>query len=109
LAHFGIYSDEFKYSQYTKDVVAVLRRKGWSVRSRLSSLPKRVSVGRACERLAKISHDEYHLDKRLPVYLIQVAGHVLLVNALGTTLVDTDPRKRDRRPVQKIYRVTLKR
>jgi hypothetical protein len=103
----GIDKSKYHYSQYTQDVVAVLRRHGYSVRSRLSSLPKHCSVGKARQRLADMSNTEM-IGKgftQIPKYLIEVQGHVLLLNALGTTIMDTASRKRDRRTILRIYKV----
>jgi hypothetical protein len=90
---------------FTQDVVNILRRKGWSCRSRKSSLKKGCTVGGARKRLSILTHSEL-VDGAIPIYLIQVKGHVLLLNALGTTVVDTDQRAADRRKIVKIFKVT---
>jgi len=114
LEYFGITGKEFRYSQFTKDVVAILRRKGWSVRSRRSSIPKRATVGGIRNKLRALTLDEMVVAGRhgstinsrlIPTYLVQVEGHVLLLNGIGSTVVDTDPRKNDRRKVLRIYKI----
>jgi hypothetical protein len=90
---------------FTQDVVNILRRKGWSCRSRKSSLPTGCTVGGARKRLSILTHNEL-VDGVIPTYLVQVKGHVLLLNALGTTVVDTDQRAADRRKIVKIFKVT---
>lgn len=94
LAHFGIDLNGFRYSQYTKDVVAILRRKGYTVRSRLSSVKRGSTVGSVRKQLSKLERG---------VYLVEVKAHVLLLNHDGKTIVDTDPRKRDKRKIKKLY------
>ena len=37
------------------------------------------------------------------LYIVQVEKHVLLLNAEGITVIDTDPRKRDRRKVRGVW------
>lgn len=36
-------------------------------------------------------------------FIVYVEGHVLLLDAQGQTLVDTDPRKRDKRRILKVH------
>ena len=83
----------FKYSQTCIDVVSILRRKGFSVRSRLSSIAKGSTVGGVKRQ---------GLERG--TYLIHVDGHVLLINE-NMTLVDTDSRVIDRRKIKKIWLV----
>ena len=74
----------------------VLRRNGYAVRSRLSQLPKGCTVGKARKLIAN------RIAQRDPAgtrYLIAVPGHLIMLNAQGQTVVDTAPRKRDRRRV----------
>jgi hypothetical protein len=72
---------------------SVLRRHGYAVRSRRSKLPKRCSVGQARTRIANLD------DPAGTLYIIKVEGHILLLDSDGKTVVDTAPRKRDRRQV----------
>jgi hypothetical protein len=69
-------------------------------RSRRSRLPKRCSVGQARKRLARLAADE-----RPSHFVVGVECHVLLLGGDGRTIVDTDPRKRDRRQVQELVAV----
>jgi hypothetical protein len=39
---------------------------------------------------------------------VVVRGHVLLLARDGRTLIDTDPRKRDRRAIRKVYAIFRK-
>lgn len=94
LEYFGIDKGSYHYSQFLDDVVAILRRRGYSVRSRRSSIPKRSTVGSIRNRLNKIDAG---------IYIVQVPGHVMIMDSEGRTVVDTAPRKRDRRQVTHLY------
>ena len=72
-----------------------LRRGGFSVRSRMSKMPKNASVTKCRKKLAQIAKEE----PLIKGFIVCVRGHVLVVNRLGKTIVDTDPRKIDRRKV----------
>ena len=74
------------YLHCVKDLVRATRNK-YTVRSRLSSLGKNPTVGKIRSKLSK--------EKGL--YIIRVKGHVLLMDSEGKTIVDTSPRKRDKR------------
>lgn len=89
---------ETRYLHTIKDVVYALRKQ-YTVRSRGSKV-KGKSVGKArkiCEKLA----DEVKYGK--VNFLVQVEGHVLLLNRHGKTIVDTDSRKRDARKIKSFY------
>ena len=58
------------------DIVRVLRRKGYSVRSRRSSVPRRVTVGQLRARLAGLEPG---------AYLVRVPGHALVMAHDGRT------------------------
>jgi hypothetical protein len=102
LASFGITPSEYHYSGRWGQVENILRRKGFSVRSRLSRLPKKCSIGQARKRIAKFSGDA---SAR---FYVGVPGHAMVLNGLGRTVVDTAPRKRDRRQVLRIFVVEAK-
>ena len=98
LGYFGIKPDQYKYT-WSKvagnNHLAIFRRFGWAVRSRKSTLIKgSKTVASVCKEIAK--YTDYTNDV---MYLIHVKGHVLLVNSNGKVVVDTDPRKVDRRKV----------
>jgi len=81
---------------------SVLRRNGYAVRSRKSQLPKGCTVGKARTLIAN------RIAPRDPAgtrYLIAVPGHLLMLNAQGQTVVDTAPRKRDRRRITYVVAV----
>jgi hypothetical protein len=87
--------------------IDVLRRNGYAVRSRTSRLPKKCTVG----KLRKIVRDKliYTCDTYSVTFAVSVKGHVLLLGNKGQTLVDTSPRKRDRRQVVGVWAVWKKR
>jgi len=87
------------YLHTIDDICRVLRRSGYAVRSRRSSVPKQVTVGGLRKLLPKLE---------VGAYLVRVDGHALVMAHDGRTLVDTDPRKVDRRRVTHLYRVVPK-
>ena len=52
-------------------------------------------------------HDYAAKEQHLIAYVIRVEGHVLMIDRNGKTLVDTAPRKRDRRKVLDITGIYL--
>ena len=98
LSYFDIQPHQYKYTSSkinTHTYLNVLRRFGWAVRSRKSALLKGTkTVGSVRREIS--GYSDYTEDV---VYLIHVKGHVMLLNANGDTIVDTDPRKVDRRRV----------
>ena len=101
MAYFGICASGYKYSAYMPQMTALLRKNGWSARSRKSKLRKGESVGAARKLIAQHTWG----DPPGTSYLVGVPSHVLVINYDGETVVDTDPRVRDRRKVSHIYAV----
>ena len=102
LTSLGIPLNAFTSTSTAKNVDAyegVIRRNGFALRSRKSSFPKNASVGGIRGKLNKLD------DPKGTVYLIRVKGHVLVLDREGKTIVDTAPRKRDRRAIIKIHAV----
>lgn len=95
IAYFGLL-DKMRYLHTINDIVNGLRRNGYSVRSRKSSIKKDSTVGSVRTQLANLEPG---------IYLVRVPGHAMLMNHNGETIVDTDPRKRDRRRITHIYLV----
>ena len=95
LRFFNILGHEFKYSQTLNDVINILRRRGFSVRSRSSSLPRPCTVDGLLR--SRRLENGYHV--------VYVSGHVLLVTR-DEILVDTA----DSRfcMVKKVYKVAKK-
>ena len=52
-------------------------------------------------------HEYATKEQHLIAYVIRVEGHVLMIDRNGKTLVDTAPRKRDRRKVLDITGIYL--
>ena len=102
LKHFGIDRSQYRYSQIAGDVESILRRKGYSVRSRKSQAGS-VSVGGLRKKIQDGKIDLANCRR----ILVRVKGHVLLLDRDGNTVVDTDPRTRDRRPVLGVYIVSV--
>jgi hypothetical protein len=96
LAHFDIDPSEYHYAEDADTVKSVLRRKGYSVRSRASAVRLkrgRTTIGALRKAIAKIDGDERTR------YYVGIVGHAMVLNGKGQTVVDTAPRKRDRRTV----------
>jgi hypothetical protein len=104
LGYFGIRPDQYKYTWSKRkgnNHHAILRRFDWSVRSRKSSLLKGTKTVGSVRR-AIASYTDYTEDC---MYLLHVMGHVLLLNSKGETVVDTAPRKVDRRKVYNVVAI----
>ena len=88
-----------RYGHYGSDMLLAIRKK-YTVRSRMSSVRGRKSVGNArrfCEAITA------RCEGRVVGYLVGVEGHALLLDPQGNTMVDTAPRKRDRRLMDMFY------
>lgn len=105
LTHFGVDVDSFHYTGFIGDGrrAAILRRNGYHVRSRMSRVGKGRTIAAARKRIAKLD------DSPTTQYLICVRGrgwaHAMVLDGNGATVVDTDPRKSDRRKVVEIFAV----
>ena len=97
LRELGVDVMSYHYCSCVEDMSRILRRNGYHVRSRKSTLGK---GGRVCDLRKRIT-------KRGEGgrYIVRVRGHVLLLDEEGRTICDTDPRKRDRREVLGVYLV----
>jgi len=85
-----------RYLHTISDLVRAARMR-YTVRSRMSAANARgKTVGSIRAKLAE-------LDARC--YIVRTDDHVLLLGADGRTLIDTSPRKRDRRKVTHLYGV----
>ena len=80
-------------------------RTTWSFRSVKSAL--RVTCGETSVGAMRKAIRKHDADASLMSYVVQVQGHVLMLQRDGKTLVDTDPRKRDNRKVLAVYGVYL--
>ena len=102
ITSFGVPVDAFNSTSTKKNVNAyegVLRRNGFALRSRKSSVGKNPTVGGIRKRLQGLG------DPEGTRYLIMVWGHVLVLDRDGNTIVDTAPRRADRRKVVRIHAV----
>ena len=78
-----------------------LRRAGFSVRSRTSKMGKNPTVGGSREKIRKIAENE----PDIVAFVARIQGHVLIIDRNGDTIVDTAPRKRDRRKLLKLVAI----
>ena len=101
LRYFGVQG--VTYNNRTKQNVWMntLRRAGFSVRSRASKLPRNATVGGIRQKVAEIAAAE----PTAIGFVVRVDGHVLVMDHFGSTVVDTSPRKVDRRKVLGIVAV----
>jgi len=100
LTALGIPVDAFQVTSTDKNVCAfegVIRRNGFALRSRKSAMPKRATVGNCRKAIAKLD------DPVGTHYVVHVRGHLLLLDSEGKTVVDTAPRKRDKRGILRIH------
>jgi len=82
-------------------------RKRYTVRSRMSAFGSSVrSVGALRKKAAKVAAaavSDTGAKVNVVGFIVGVPGHVLMLDASGNTVVDTAPRKRDRRAVDGVY------
>lgn len=101
LAHFGVAGTTWNKRTGRNVWADTLRRAGFAVRSRLSKLGRRPSVGGSRSRFAAIAAAE----PAIIAFVVVVKGHALLVGRDGQTAIDTAPRKRDGRKVVSAHAV----
>jgi hypothetical protein len=88
--------DDTRYLHNVNDIVYAAR-KAYTVRSRGSNV-KGKTVGASRAKLIDLAAKHNTVG-----FLVMVAGHVLLIDKEGRTVVDTDPRKRDKRKITHCY------
>jgi len=89
---------EVRYLHTIEDLKRAARTR-FSIRS-VKSMAKADTVGAARKNL--------NGQKGALGYIVWVQGHVLLLGREGRTIVDTDPRKSDRRKIRGIYGIYRK-
>tara|TARA_R110001606_G_scaffold266570_1_gene415529 strand:- start:200 stop:628 length:429 start_codon:yes stop_codon:yes gene_type:complete len=106
LAYLGIDASQYHYSGLHEQRAGVLRRHGWAVRSRASTIAKK---GRTMGTLRAAILAHAGKDPAGTVYMVRLRyggkRHAILVDGEGRTVVDTDPRKVDRRAVVSVHAV----
>ena len=95
-AQFFHCENEVRFLHTNEDVYRAIRSK-FSVRSVKSSVKPTVGASRAA--FAKIA-----AEKKAVAFVVIVEGHVIVLNKNGETVVDTAPRKADRRKIRKAQR-----
>jgi len=89
-------------SLQSQNYLRILNRHNFSARSRKSKMPKGLTIGACRKAIAKLDEDA--------VYFVVVNGsgycHAMVLNNQGKTVVDTDPRKADKRKVHSIHAIT---
>lgn len=105
LTSFGVPLKSFHYTGTVKDSRRenILRKFGYAVRSRFSKLPKNPTIGKARKVIQNLN------DSSNTRYLITLQGsgycHCVVLDKTGKTIVDTSPRKRDKRKIISIKAV----
>ena len=87
---------ETRYLHTVNDVVYAAR-KAYTVRSRGSNV-KGKTVGASRAKLIELAEQHNTIG-----FIVRVAGHVLLIDKEGKTVVDSDPRQRDKRKITHCY------
>lgn len=80
----------------------IIRRNGYALRSRKSHIKKPSTVGSIRKKIKNLQ------DPLNTVYLIRLRNHVLLLDQNGDTIVDTDPKIKDRRQVFNVQAIWKK-
>jgi len=89
---------EVRYLHTIEDLKRAARSR-FSIRS-VKSMAKADTVGAARQNL--------NGQNGAIGYIVWVQGHVLLLGSQGETIIDTDPRKKDRRKIRGIYGIYRK-
>jgi len=101
-------ADATRYLHTWSDLARAIRT-CWSFRSVKTALkvkPYQTTVGAVRVRIRRMyisKSSDLATDPR--AYVVMVDHHVLMLDATGRTIVDTDPRERDARKIHKIYGV----
>jgi len=104
LTALGVPVDGFTVTGTMKkaNYLSILNRHGYSTRSRLSYMPKARTIGACRKAIKALCEDKY--------YLIIVNGpsycHAILLDNQGSTVIDTAPRKADKRKIYSIHAIS---
>jgi glutamate dehydrogenase/leucine dehydrogenase len=79
-----------------EDLVLTMRTK-YTVRSRESQVRGK-TIGQIRAKLPKLAEEVNAI-----AFIARVKGHVMALDVAGKTMVDTDPRQRDKRRVTHLY------
>lgn len=111
LGYLGIPPTCYHYSGHLDQRAAVLRRHGYAVRSRASAL-KLVKDKTTVGAIRRVLASGLLKDPAGTTYMLRIRSgtgtHAILLGLRGGTLVDTAPRKRDRRRVLAVHAVWRK-
>ena len=88
--------EESRYLHTINDLVYAAR-KAYTVRSRGSNVNGK-TVGASREKLTELAAKHNTIG-----FIVRVDGHVLFINNEGQTVIDSDPRKRDKRKITHCY------
>jgi len=95
LSFFGIHPDEYNYTSSDKDnfyFIKLLRRKGYSVRSRMSELKLKYWKTTTTDARNALRKSDYGKDDLfLFVGRRKTYGHAIVMDGNGKTIIDTAP------------------
>ena len=97
-AYFGIQHQDYRACYRIVDLKRILNRRGWSILSRQSKFCRKACT--VSQLMRKIAAQDIPENGD---YIVHVPGHVLVLGREGDVVVDTAPRKSDRRKVVKVY------
>jgi len=94
--------NESRYLHTINDLVYAARKK-FTVRSRESQVRNK-TIGSARAKLKQIYASQCcQAGVKVKGFILRVANHVIFVDTEGNTIIDSDPRKRDRRKITHCY------
>ena len=100
VAQFLGVDNEAKYLHYPMDIVLAARKSGKLITSHLTYKVGRFNtVGGIRKKLSEIAEKQ----KNSIGFLLYLEEHVILLDSNGKTIVDTDPRIKDRRAILGIW------
>jgi hypothetical protein len=93
LSFFGIRANTYHYTSSKSNLYAyedVLRRNGFSVRSRQSEFKVKENITTLTELKSRVKKSKYTANDLFIVYLVQsTKAHLIVINGEGETLIDT--------------------
>ena len=111
LSFFGIEPDTYHYTSSSSNLFAydnVLRKNGFSVRSRASEFKMKPYITSKTDLLTNIRKSSYtEKDFFIVSCIKQTVGHLIVVNGLGEVVIDTSPNGRWRVRRVKIVKHSL--
>jgi len=97
----GIDNDDVKYLHYAMDLVMAARNSKKITTSHITKeIGKYTSIGQSRIKLAEIGEESPNIIG----FFVHIHAHVLFLDKEGQTIVDSDPRLRDKRKILGIWK-----